>query len=138
MDSIKEIVLFAVNLIVCCAVIAMIALLGKSTGSLADARYEDLRRAEMVRLNSNLGSFDNQQVLGIDVIAVIRENTASRKYTITLQYPGYGPVTVNAGEVSPADWSLDSLRTKIKSNDVFTAKLLYDGSGVIEGVSFTR
>jgi hypothetical protein len=136
MEDFKEIVYFAVSLIVAAFLITLIATLGLTTGQMASVRNGELLAAENLHLARKYSAYDNQLVLGSDVIALLRENAVDgRTLEIYVERDGMGvPMTMNAENSGDAVWRLSGLTQRIKADAVYLAVLVYDGENPITAV----
>jgi len=129
MEDFKEIAYFAVSLIVAAFIITIIATLGITTGQMAAVRNNEIQAADSLRLARSYAAYDNQLVLGCDVISLMRENTLS---DITLDVyvdrdSLNSSMTMNAGNRTNAAWRLSNLTSRIKADAVYRAILVYSG-----------
>jgi hypothetical protein len=129
MEDFKEVVYFAVSLFVAAAIITLVATLGVTTSQMASVRNGELLAAENLRLARQYTAYDNQLVIGSDVISLLRENAVNGgTLQIFVERDSMGvPMTMNAANSGNAQWRLSNLTTRIRANAVYRAILVYDG-----------
>ena len=87
MDEFKELIYFFISLIMITVVLTFgmrMMDLGKQMGK---TRTDEIITAETVQTARKYSAFDNKTVLGIDVIAALRENALTGEMTITVNNP---------------------------------------------------
>lgn len=135
MDNFKDLIIFSVSIIICCAVLAMIGVLGNVCGKISDTKKADiLRNAALVEYET-IGHLGGQKVTGAEVVSVIRENTVNQKYIILLETDN-GNYVMNHENYSAQTWSLSNLQKEINLSRRYSANLLYAEDGSINGVEF--
>ena len=152
MEDFKEIVYFAVSLIIAAAIITLVATLSITTGQMASVRNGELMAAENLRLARYYSGYDNQLVMGSDLIALLRENAVNGgTLDIFVERDSHGvSMTMNAGNHNNTTWRLSNLTRRIRADAVYRAILVYDGQnpttavhtnnthGVVTGVRFNN
>ena len=132
----KEIAYFAVSLIIAAFIITIVATLGITTGQMAFVRNGEIQAADNLRLARNYAAFNNQLVLGSDIIALMRENTMSN---VTLDIfvdrdIFNSSMTMNAGNRGNFAWRLANLTQRIRADTVYRAILVYGGENPVTAV----
>lgn len=129
MDDFKEIAYFAVSLVIAAFIITLVVTLGNTTGQMAEVRNGELLSSETLRLSRYYSAYDNQLIMGADVIALMRENAVNGgTLEIYVERDSYGvPMTMNATNVTGTSWRLSNLTQRIKADAVYRAILVYDG-----------
>ena len=150
MEDFKEIAFFAVALIVAAFIITLVVTLGITVGQMASVRNNELMAADNLRLARQYSAYDNQLVMGSDVIALMRENSVNGgTLAVFVERDSFGvSMTMNAGNNGNASWRLSNLTQRIRADAVYRAILVYDGenpatavhinnpNGTVTGVRF--
>lgn len=135
MDNFKDLIIFSVSLIICCAIITMVGVLGNVCNEISDVKETDiLRNAALVEYGT-IGHLDGQSVTGTEVISVIRENAVNQKYVILFE-TDKGNYVMKPENYSAQTWSLSNLQKVISLNRIYSAQLSYTEDGGINGVKF--
>ncbi len=135
MDNFKDLIIFSVSIIICCAILTMIGVLGNVCGEISDTKKADILRNAALIEYETIGHLDGQKVTGAEVVSVIRENTVTQKYIILLETDN-GNYVMNQENYSSQTWSLSNLQKEINLNRRYNANLSYAEDGSVNGVEF--
>jgi len=151
MEEFKEIFFFAVSLIIAAFIISFAALFGTTSRQMAEVRNSEIIAAENIMTARTYLAYDNQKVQGIDVIALLRENAKTGELQIYIDKNANGTsMTMSSTNYTNTTWNLSSLFQSIKSDDFYTAILVYGddnpasagytaaSNSMITGIKFTQ
>ena len=129
MEDFKEVAYFAISLIVAAAIITLVASLGITISQMAEIRNGELMAADDLKLTRQYSGYDNQLVMGSDVISLMRENAVNGgRLDIFVERDISGlPMTMNAVNHNNATWRLSNLTQRIRTDAVYRAILVYGG-----------
>jgi hypothetical protein len=85
-EDFKEIIYFALSLAAAVIIITLMTLLNSQTEQMAAIRHEDYRARQMVIEARRYGEYHGQELNGVEVIALVRENAVNRGECIIRVY----------------------------------------------------
>lgn len=135
MDNIKDLIIFAVSIILCCAVLSMVGVLGNVSNEIAAVRENDILSKAALIEYEKMGHLDGKIVTGADVISIIRENTVTARYEVRLKIDDT-TYTMNSTNAKSDQWSLSKLSKLVSQSRTFHATIIYGAANNIEGVAF--
>jgi hypothetical protein len=129
MEDFKEVAYFTVSLIVAAFIITLVVTLGGTAGQMASIRNGELMTADTLQLARKFSAYNNQTVMGCDVIALLRENAvADDTLDIYVERNNMNvSMTMSNSNKTESVWKLSNLTQRINPNAMYHAVLVYGG-----------
>lgn len=150
MEDFKEVVYFALSLVMAAFIIILVVTLGVTISQMAATRNGEITAVQNIRTGREFLAYDNQTVTGGDVIAFLRENALTGKLQIYVDKNINGTsLSMNETNYINSSWSFTQLKQSIKADAVYKAILVYgydspssavyvsNSVSMITGVKFT-